>query len=1039
MSLFLNRIRLHDFRGFAELEVELPEGPGVFIVHGTNGLGKSSLFDALEWALTDRIDHFSKIAKKKLPGTYLTRWGKPREPRSTSVALTFSDNSLIERSLPSKRARKSVLGGTIEHIADHLRDPNWKRAISSLDHHLLLTHFLGQSTISRLTHREPRDRFDILREAAQSNEIQTISDTLHGTGVSVMGNAFNRQANFVRKDVTILTDLLAQEIILFNESQKMGALTPDDVATERRAIAGLLIDIAPSAIGRQIGSPAMAFEQPDQLIARIGEAGREIARRAVRARQLLTERGRIETESIANAAGVREAQAQRDQLNLARSEAETERAARAAAVAQQRLIVDDKTRRSMRLFALQASRAALTKTETALNEADQKLNQLNAERAKLDHGDRRDRRAMDIVSRLTDEADALDSELAAICDALPALDELAANAARLTELREAIAAIAQGHPNLADALPRARAEALAAEETARNQAAALSALTASTDALSTALAAVIAHVNPASCACPLCATTFPSADALRAQIDAAADRLSPALLAQERTAQTSAEHSREAKAHLDGLVAHERQRTELMVQEGAARDHQAALIKRLSGLALDQALSIDDRKQQVVARANRLASRIKRRRNWARHRWLGGGQLRRQADTRRRERDRVQRALDAARTTLIDLQAQLERRNADVENALGQVVAGGDPTTADMATLLEAAMAETNAATTSFRQLETDLTAFETRLAQLDTDIAVRTARVTELAERETVLGQQLEANLTDWAELQIFGPLPDLNQIRMAEEKTASDGKQLAEAEARLSRLRMAEMGWDRRQQHRQLLEDLRALLDMAPNSSRDKLRQGGETRSRELTERLERIERARQIAWASSRAIEVKLSQFDTDYIRPLGELMDRINAAILCDPRIGIALEVKARRVIQSARKTGEMPTDLHKVDPSLVHSEGQMAALAVSLLCAASLTFPWSRWRALILDDPLQHNDAIHAAAFADLMSNLVRDRDYQILMSSHDLAQVEFLQRKFRANQVACTTLRLEGQGRGGVTWSQSPVTRPREDKLAVVA
>lgn len=967
MSIFLNRIRLRDFRSFAELEVELPAGPGVLIVHGTNGLGKSSLFDAIEWALTDRIDHFSKVTKKKLPGTYLTRWGKPREPRSTSVALEFSDDSLIERSLPSKRARKSVLGGTIEDIPGHLRDPSWKRAIASLDHHLLLTHFLGQSTISRLTHREPRDRFDILREAAQSNEIQTISDTLHGTGVSVMGNAFNRQADFVRKDVTILNDLLTQEVILFNESQKMGALTPDEAATERRAIAGLLTEIAPPAPGRQIRSPAMAFEQPDQLIAEIGEAGRETARRAVRARQLLTERLRIETDTIANAAGVREAQGQRDQLNIARSEAQTERAARAAAVAQQRLIVDDKNQHSMRLFALQASRTALTETETALSEADQKLGQLDAKRAELDHGDRRDRKAINIVSRLTDEADALDAELATIRDALPVLDELAANSARVTELRGAIAAIAEANPDLADALPRARAMALAADETARNQATALSALTASTDALSTALAAVIAHVDPASCACPLCATAFPSADALRAQIDAAADRLSPALLAQERTAQASAEQSREAKAHLDGLVAHERQRTDLMAQEGAARDYQAALMKRLAGLALDQALSIDDRKQQLVARANRLASRIARRRTWARHRWLGGGQLRQQADARRRERDRVQRALDAARTTLINLQAQFEKRNADVENALGQVVAGGDSATADMATLLETAMAETNAATTSFRQLETDLTALETRLAQLDTDIAIRTARVTELAERETVLGQQLEANLTGWVGLQNFGPLPDLERVRMAEEKAASDGKQLAEAEARLSRLRTAEMGWDRRQQHRQLLEDLRALLDMAPNSSRDELRQGGETRSRELAAGLERIERAKQIAWASSRAIEVKLSQFDTDYIRPLGELMDRINAAILCDPRIGIALEVKARRVIQSAKKTGEMPADLRKVDPSLVHSEGQMAALAVSLLCAASLTFPWSRWRALILDEACPIGPYIRAAS------------------------------------------------------------------------
>ncbi len=96
---------------------------------------------------------------------------------------------------------------------------------------------------------------------------------------------------------------------------------------------------------------------------------------------------------------------------------------------------------------------------------------------------------------------------------------------------------------------------------------------------------------------------------------------------------------------------------------------------------------------------------------------------------------------------------------------------------------------------------------------------------------------------------------------------------------------------------------------------------------------------------------------------------------------------------------------------------------MAALAVSMLCAASLTFPWSRWKALVLDDPLQHNDSIHAAAFADLMGNLVTAEGYQILLSTHDVAQAEFLLRKFRSRRIPCTTLNLLGIGKDGVEWS----------------
>jgi exonuclease SbcC len=148
-----------------------------------------------------------------------------------------------------------------------------------------------------------------------------------------------------------------------------------------------------------------------------------------------------------------------------------------------------------------------------------------------------------------------------------------------------------------------------------------------------------------------------------------------------------------------------------------------------------------------------------------------------------------------------------------------------------------------------------------------------------------------------------------------------------------------------------------------------------------------------------------------------------MKRINQAILTDPRVGIDLHVHKKKIEQTAVKSGEVPEG---IDPILVHSEGQMSALAVSMLCAASLTFPWCRWPALVLDDPLQHNDSIHTAAFADLMSNLVQKRSYQVLISTHDMAQAEFLQRKLVSRKIPCATLNLLGTGRDGVETSFQP-------------
>jgi ABC-type nitrate/sulfonate/bicarbonate transport system ATPase subunit len=104
------------------------------------------------------------------------------------------------------------------------------------------------------------------------------------------------------------------------------------------------------------------------------------------------------------------------------------------------------------------------------------------------------------------------------------------------------------------------------------------------------------------------------------------------------------------------------------------------------------------------------------------------------------------------------------------------------------------------------------------------------------------------------------------------------------------------------------------------------------------------------------------------------------------------------------------------------PQLVLSEGQLAANGFSILCAASVAYPWSRWKALLLDDPLQHNDIIHAAAFVDLMRNLVERKGYQLLMSSHERSEAEFISRKFDSAGIPCSVLELTAPSRTGVNY-----------------
>lgn len=114
-----------------------------------------------------------------------------------------------------------------------------------------------------------------------------------------------------------------------------------------------------------------------------------------------------------------------------------------------------------------------------------------------------------------------------------------------------------------------------------------------------------------------------------------------------------------------------------------------------------------------------------------------------------------------------------------------------------------------------------------------------------------------------------------------------------------------------------------------------------------------------------------------------------------------------------------------------DPDLWLSEGQQAVLGLSVLLGASTAYRWSRWRALLLDDPLQNADLVHATAFADVVRGLVRDEGYQIMISTHDYDEADFLERKCKAWNIPVQKITLLSLGPAGV--------RHRVDAPAYVA
>lgn len=1029
-QLFLKHVALRQFRSFATLDVELPAEPGVLIVHGSNGLGKSSLFDALEWTLSDQIDHFRDAIGVNKPGAYLCRW-RDGEAGPTSSTMTFSDDSTIARSLLSASSTKSQLGGNVPDITAFLRAPAWQQHISELQRYLLLTHFLGQSTLSRLTYRKSTERFDILKEAAQSTSIEAIANALHGQGNNTVVRAYARQIDTLERDAKSLNVLLSQEAALWTEVQISGAIDESSAAAEVLRIVEQLVR---AQLDAQNLSNALG-DAVDPAIERLQATAEQIERDCLAADETLEDARRLHGEQQRTVADMVEAGASRTatQTRMDRLSGELQKAAnlqsecRTNVAKHQEAVAGAVTAVSCRMDLREAralvaklatehrdSAATLVAAEQGKNEAERKVTLAQRRRQ--------------LLLRLSGEIGNCDEEIDRIRDKISVVDQVIACDDRIREKTHVLTTLNGTKPNIDQAVLGAEKAAAAAVESVAVQANAVDALRGTVNVMSNAIASIATHLPADVCDCPLCATHFDSATALQDRVSTAAHRLAPALVAQEEALRvlSAARHAcdlelaqlratqsaiRSAREALDAEL---EQRNRLLIRLDAGHSHEPA--------------ELAARRAQLADAIATLSSRRNRKVRWQTHNVLGGPTSDNEHSRAVRARDAAQRTLDSAIRTSADLAAALSRAESEEVRASSLVSAGREISPDELTVTLQEAEA-------TLRRLQEDAaTAMrvsgdaDAAFAVLDAEHAGLRARLAELDTRRADLDQTQRRISDDWLALQRFGAVPDLASIQAVERRIAASRLAVKEATGQLARLREGRLAWGRHLSHRAVLEQIGQQVDGPPNRTREELLASAASLRTRKEADAEAVRQVKEIARAASADISAELEDFNSEYIKPLGFLMARINQAILCDPRVGIDLHVKKKKIEQSAVKGGELPKTVGEIDPVLVHSEGQMAALAVSMLCAASLTFPWSRWKALVLDDPLQHNDSIHAAAFADLIGNLVSGEGYQILLSTHDVAQAEFLQRKFRSRRIPCTRLDLLGLGKGGVEWSVQPLS-----------
>jgi recombinational DNA repair ATPase RecF len=286
----LDFIEICGFRGFRDL-VRINFGRGFTVITGRNGVGKSTLCDAVEFAITGSIDKYAveKAAKESL-SDYLW-WRGEGVPKAHYVTASFIDDD--GKPFTIKRTRESGSDRSPEEIKAALcRGPAPDDALRQLTRTSIIRDEWIAALSLDLTETE---RFDLVRSAlgavegseagSRAKEVVAAAEAAHAKDEAAYDNARTR-----------LADRLTQQ------SETQAALSRSgDVSAAIQVIATAAPDAPPELSARLIaGRNALANARA--RLARMGEAlqlGREVAatQAAFNAPEALAER---EAASVAH-------------------------------------------------------------------------------------------------------------------------------------------------------------------------------------------------------------------------------------------------------------------------------------------------------------------------------------------------------------------------------------------------------------------------------------------------------------------------------------------------------------------------------------------------------------------------------------------------------------------------------------------------------------------------------------------------------------------------------------------------------------------
>lgn len=1012
-DVYLEKLKIKGFRSYkSETDVTFSAGPGLTVIVGPNGLGKSTLFDAIEWGLTGELRRLNgmdaKATEKK------AALGKKPE-----VQLWFSDSAHVYRSLTTGTINK--VGVT--KIEDWLTAEQW-RGVSSIADCLQLTHFLGQSSRQMFVHLDGKQRWGLLEGPAGLQSLWKVQSTLGrkqtDIGFDRVREGFAREETKLEEELSLIEGLQEQlrskreleradEILAPEEILARGQRISDELAAELKRT-------TPSQQDSDIGG-----NDVDGFLQRMRMSLELAQQNLSNQRAQLTQWPSL-AQNYADAL-VKQASL-RQEKDLATREFENAEADASTAVAQatstrtnHQLLVDEnsalQTARNVAVSEIERMRQILV-TDVKLEAAKRLAIDLKNKHSEQIQLLATNRTLLETIDLQRSQQTALIEQSTSLKARLTQAEKLLKDDAMRRAARLELVAFSESQSTLATSINDERQVLARLEADANSLTLEKDAALAVSNAISAGVAQIASALREEDCVCPVCQTTFTVTGRLKELAAQQAHEADQRLVGIEERRSQQADKIQRNKQKLFDLNANViklKQRQEDLTKLVLATDQLESTLRStplLSDLEIEKFIpTLTTALEQNKDAAKALTASIA----------LNPEASTVRADIQRLSDLQIETTSERERTATV--LAGLERELEQLQNSASSgmtaeqlqatVLEHDSALLRNSGSLLES-QAKLEAANGNETALRATLADKKKLVAEIETKISVQFQVEKDLAERWTRQGY---TGLPTPATVQRVDESHSDSGIRLQrisqEHSALLEGRRRYLAHVDLQQIEASLIAQCKKHE----VQDIDGAI-LKINTQLAVLKKQQDSLSAVLQKRTHLLSQLTQ-----------KAADIRNSVSEPLNSNTEKFCAALMSDRNYPVNLSAVASATTAQALLSFQPDANGEAKNPLLYMSEGQLAATSLCLLFGASATYPWSRWKGLLMDDPLHHNDSIHAAAFIDVVRNLIRSQGYQIIVSTHDMEQAGYFLRKCRNAGIDARYLHLYGRAEDGTALVQS--------------